>query len=122
MAKKVLICDDEISVRELIKKIVQREGYEALLAKDGDESIDMACHNAPDLIILDLTMPGKTGYDVCMALKRQSLTKDIYIIVLTGNLLEMDDKWKKMTKPDFLFTKPVIPRQLRMKLHEVLDR
>ena len=121
MNKKVLICDDEFYVRELVKKLVQREGYEALLAENGEEGLNIACQNMPDLIILDLTMPGKSGYEVCETLKKLSQTKNIFIIVLTGNLLEMDDKWKKMTKPDYVITKPFIPQKLRSKLHEVLD-
>lgn len=121
MAKKVLICDDEIYIRELVNKVVKKEGYETLVAQSGFEGLSLACEELPDLIILDLTMPGTSGYEICNTLKRQSETEKIYIIVLTGNLLEMDDKWKGIAKPDYVITKPFAPSKLRRKLHEVLD-
>ncbi len=121
MAKKVLICDDEIYVRELVSSVVVREGYEALTADNGNTSLEMAWREAPDLIILDLRMPGKTGFEVCEELKKKAKTKNTYIIILTGSWLDLNTTWDREARPDCVITKPFAPRKLRQKLHEVLD-
>ena len=121
MADKVLICDDEVCINEVLKLVIQREGYEVISAYDGIEALNLAFSEVPDAIILDLNMPGKTGYEVCKCLRGDMVTKDIFIIVLTGNWMELDKSWGIDSKPDYIFTKPVAPGMLSQKLHELLD-
>lgn len=121
MSKKVLICDDEPYILESVKHVVMKEGYSVLIAEDGIESLDMARKESPDLMILDVMMPGKTGYEVCKDLKGDSATKNIHIIILTARGQEADEKMGIEVGADEYMTKPFSPRKLRHRLHEILE-
>ncbi len=122
MSKKVLICDDDIYVVEVLKKLVEKEGYEALIAYDGIKALDIACKKIPEAMILDLKMPGKSGDEICTALKENHATEDIFIMVLTGDCLNPDGTGAMKTSPDCFLTKPVAPNKLKRKLHQILDQ
>ena len=68
-ARKVLIADDEPDIRELLQYNLSAAGFEVILAKDGDEALDKAKKNKPDLILLDVMMPKKSGVEVCKILR-----------------------------------------------------
>ena len=121
MNKKVLICDDEPFILESVRHVVTREGYEAITAVDGLKGIDLAQKEKPSLIILDVMMPGKTGYEVCKILKEEPETKGIFIIILTARGQELDEKLGLEAGADEYLTKPFSPRKLRQRLHEILD-
>ena len=78
--KKILIADDEPDILEIIQYNLQNEGYEVATAKNGNEAIDMAKRFQPDLIILDIMMPGKNGIEVCNILRLQPAFNDTLII------------------------------------------
>ncbi|MDT8318045.1 MAG: response regulator [bacterium] len=122
MSNKVLICDDDIYVVEVLKMLVEKEGYEALIAYDGVKALDMACKEVPEAMILDLKMPGKSGYEICTALKGNQRTKEIFIMILTGRSLYCQGTGAMETSPDCLLTKPVAPKKLRRKLHEIFNQ
>src|SRR4051812_23091497 len=82
--RKVLIADDEPDILEIIKYNLSAEGYEVITAKDGSEAIDKAKTTKPDLIILDIMMPKKTGVQVCEYLRSQPGFQDTLIIFLTA--------------------------------------
>ena len=71
--RKILVADDENDILEIISFNLKAEGYEVFTAKNGDEAIDSAKKNNPDLIILDVMMPRKNGFEVCNILRQQSL-------------------------------------------------
>lgn len=121
MAKKILICDDEPYILESVKHVVSREGYETLVAEDGNKGLDLAQQERPDLMILDVMMPGKSGYDICKILKDGPDTRDIFIIMLTARGQELDEKMGLESGADEYMTKPFSPRKLRQRLHEILD-
>lgn len=121
MSKKVLICDDEPFILESVKHVVKREGFDTITAEDGLKGLDLAKREIPDLMILDVMMPGKTGYEVCKILKSDSGTKDIFVIILTARGQELDEKLGLEAGADEYMTKPFSPRKLRQRLHEILD-
>src|SRR5579885_3506858 len=83
-ARKVLIADDEPDILEILKYNLVNEGYEVITAKDGDEALEKARRNHPDLVVLDIMMPKKTGVEVCQLLRTQAEFKDTLIIFLTA--------------------------------------
>ncbi len=80
---KILVIDDEDEVREMIRRILRFSSYEVIEARNGNEGYDMALSAKPDLITLDIMMPGKDGFTLCEELKRNPKTKAIPVIVLT---------------------------------------
>lgn len=120
MTKKVLICDDEPHIIESLAYVVRREGYEAITAEDGEEGLKKANEMSPDLIILDIMMPKRTGFEVCEQLKKGERTKDIYVIILTARGEEADEVKGERAGADEFITKPFSPRRLSTRLHEIL--
>lgn len=90
MAKTILFIEDESAMQKTVGAIVQKEGYDMISALDGDLGLKLAKEKHPDLILLDLVLPKKDGFDVLRSLKQEEQTKSIPIIVLT-NLGEMEN-------------------------------
>jgi DNA-binding response OmpR family regulator len=84
MGEKILVVDDEQPVRELLKTLFEREGYEAILAANGEEAVRLAESENPHLIILDAVMPELDGIKTCIALRANERTRAIPIILATG--------------------------------------
>ncbi|MDX2292677.1 MULTISPECIES: response regulator, partial [Streptomyces] len=82
--KQILIADDEVDILEIVGYNLSKEGYEIYTAKDGNEALDKARQLNPDLIILDIMMPKKTGVEVCQILRSQPAFQDTLIIFLTA--------------------------------------
>lgn len=89
----LLIIDDEATNIQLISDFLEAQGIEIMIAKNGADGISRAKKGQPDLILLDIRMPGMDGYEVCHQLKSDESTRDIPIIFMTG-LTELDDKLK----------------------------
>ena len=118
----ILIADDEPDILEIISFNLRTEGYTVLLAKDGNEAIDLALKNNPSLIILDLMMPGKTGIEVCKILRAKPQFKETLIIYLTAiNDESMEIKGLETGGDDYI-TKPISPRLLTSKVNALLRR
>lgn len=83
MSKKILVADDDLDIRNLLKIILEKNGYQVSLAANGVEGLRKAISELPDLILLDVVMPAKTGWEVCKILKSQDITKHIPVIILT---------------------------------------
>lgn len=86
--KKILVVDDEPQIRDLIKDRLTLSNYTVLTASDGKEALDVARENQPDLILMDIAMPEIDGYTTCSKLKKDSKTKSIPVLLLTGKDLE----------------------------------
>jgi len=82
-AKRILIVDDNRSLVTAAQRILQKAGFEAMTACDGSEGLTKARAEKPDLVILDIVMPGLDGYDVCRALHKDPATADIPVLMLT---------------------------------------
>ena len=120
MPKKVLICDDEPYIVESVSYVVRKAGFEALIAEDGEEALKAGLEQKPDLIFLDIMMPGMTGYEVCRRLKQNPDTRDTYVIMLTARGQEEDERKALEMGADEFMTKPFSPRKMRTKLIELL--
>jgi DNA-binding response OmpR family regulator len=83
--KKVMIVDDDILIRETVRLALLQAGYDAIAAEDGDEAEELIPAEKPDLIILDLYMPGTPGIELCRKLKTNAQTKNIPIMIFTGS-------------------------------------
>jgi two-component system alkaline phosphatase synthesis response regulator PhoP len=106
-AKKVLIADDEPDIVEILKYNLEREGYQVITAKDGDEAIDKARHTQPDLVVLDMMMPKKNGVEVCEILRAQPAFRDTLILFLTALSDEATQLKGFNTGADDYISKPV---------------
>ena len=84
MAEKILVADDEQEIRNLLDHFLKGQGYEVILASDGHEALKLAVEENPQVIILDIKMPGLDGLEVCKQLKENEQTKLIPVIVITG--------------------------------------
>jgi DNA-binding response OmpR family regulator len=84
MAEKILVADDEQEIRNLLDHFLKGQGYEVILASDGNEALKLASEKNPQVIILDIKMPGLDGLEVCKRLKEKEQTKLIPVIVITG--------------------------------------
>jgi len=112
MPDKILIADEEIVNRKLLANILKKENCELIEAGDGDEAIELTLQELPDLILLDIMMPGKDGYEVCHELKRDSRSADIPIIFFSARG-ETEDKIKglELGGVDYV-TKPFDKREV----------
>ncbi|MEI7735236.1 MAG: response regulator transcription factor [Ferruginibacter sp.] len=120
--KKILIADDEPDILEIIQYNLQGEGFEVSTAKNGNEAIEKAKRVLPDLIILDIMMPGKTGLEVCNILRQQPAFKNTLIIFLTALSDEGTEIKGLETGADDYLTKPVSPKVLVSKVNALFRR
>lgn len=120
--KKILIADDEPDILEIIQYNLQAEGYDVVTAKNGNEAIDLAKKFQPDLIILDIMMPGKNGIEVCNILRLQPAFNDTLIIFLTALSDEGTEIKGLETGADDYLTKPVSPKVLVSKVNALFRR
>jgi CheY-like chemotaxis protein len=108
MGKKILVIDDEPDVVTYLKTLLQKNGYEVLVATDGEEALKVSETDAPDLITLDIMMPKETGVRFYRKLKKEEHLKNIPIIVISG----MAGRHLAVPKPEAIFEKPVDREQL----------
>jgi len=111
--KKILIVDDDMTLRELYEERIKAEGFMILSASDGEEAIEKATKDKPDLILLDIMMPKINGIDVMKMLREKAETKDIPIIILTALIQEID-KIKGMMSPAdaYLVKSEIMPKEV----------
>lgn len=119
---KILVADDENDILEIISFNLKAEGYEVFTAKNGDEAIDIAKKNQPDLIILDVMMPRKNGFEVCNILRQQPLFKDTLIIFLTALNDENTEIKGLENGADDYITKPISPKVLISRVNALFRR
>ena len=117
---KILVVEDEPGLRAGIKAILEKNGFEVIMAVDGKEGLDMARKEYPDLIILDLMMPKIDGYKVCRLLKFDSRYKHIPIIIFTVRAEKEDAKIASDSGADAYLTKTLDAKALLDKIEELL--
>ncbi len=120
--KKILIADDEPDILEIVRYNLISEGYTVFTAKDGNEAIEMAKRQQPDLILLDIMMPGKNGIEVCNLLRMQPAFKDTLIVFLTALSDEGTEIKGLETGADDYITKPISPKVLLSKVNALFRR
>jgi two-component system, OmpR family, alkaline phosphatase synthesis response regulator PhoP len=121
-AKKILVADDEPDILEIISYNLRKEGYEVFTASDGNEALDKARLHHPDLIILDIMMPKKTGVEVCQILRTQPEFSQTLIIFLTAVSDEAVQIKGLESGADDYVTKPVSPKVLISRVNAIFRR
>jgi len=118
-AKRVLVVDDDVKTVELVKLYLNRDGYRVLTAYDGVEALRQAREGHPDLIVLDIMLPGIDGLEVCRTLRNES---EVPIIMLTAKITDQDKLTGLSLGADDYMTKPFSPRELAARVRAVLRR
>jgi phosphate regulon transcriptional regulator PhoB len=122
MKEKILIVEDEKDIVKMLEYNLQKEGFKILSARDGEDALDTANKEQPDLVILDLMLPGMDGLEVCKALKGGAKTARIPIIMLTAKAQESDKVIGLELGADDYMIKPFSPRELVARIKAVLRR
>ena len=119
MSETILIIEDEPKVARVARDYLEKNGYRVLVANDGNSGLAMARGEKPDLLVLDLMLPGMDGLDVCRALRRES---DLPIIMLTARAEETDRLIGLEIGADDYISKPFSPRELVARVRALLRR
>ncbi|MBI4289231.1 MAG: response regulator transcription factor [Chloroflexi bacterium] len=117
--KRILVVDDDVKTAELVKMYLDRDGYRVLVTHDGIEAVRLARESHPDLIVLDLMLPGADGLQVCRTLRNES---DVPIVMLTARTTDQDKLAGLDLGADDYVTKPFSPRELAARVRAVLRR
>ena len=120
MSKRVLICDDEPYIVESVSYVVRKAGFDVVTAEDGEQALEAAHRERPDLVFLDIMMPGISGDEVCRRLKSDPTTRATHVVILTARGQEEDERRAMEMGADEFMTKPFSPRKLRARLLELL--
>jgi DNA-binding response OmpR family regulator len=120
MPKKILAAEDSPTILEMIKQSLEEGGFSVITAIDGQDALEKARVQKPDLIVLDLMLPKVDGYKVCRMLKFDEKYKAIPIIVLTARAGEADKKLAAEVRADAYLVKPFEPEVLLSKIKEFL--
>jgi DNA-binding response OmpR family regulator len=120
--KKILVVDDEVDLVETVRFPLEIEGYNVLVSYNGEDALDQARKENPDLIILDLMLPKLDGYKVCRLLKFDERYKHIPILMLTAKTQEKDKILGKETGADEYITKPFEMDYLMEKVKAYLNK
>ena len=120
MAKKILVVDDEQDILDLLVFNLKSEGYKTVTAMDGDEALELASQSKPDLIILDVMLPKKDGWEVIRELRKQPKTQDIPVVFLTARDSEFDEVLGLELGADDYIVKPIALRKLLVRVKKAL--
>ena len=119
--KKILLADDNDLIRQLIGVTLGEDQYDLVHATDGEEALRFAWEKRPDLVLLDVAMPGIDGFQVCQALKSDPRTSRIVVLMLTAKGSDADRAMGDEVGADGYFSKPFSPIALLGRVHEILD-
>ncbi len=120
MSPKVLIADDEPNIVVSLEFMMKREGYDVLVARNGPEALEVIRREHPNLVLLDATMPGMTGFDVCEAVRADAEVRDTGIVMLTAKGRETDMARGVGAGADVYVTKPFSTRDLVQTVRDLL--
>ncbi len=121
MPKEILIVDDEPSIVVPVQFLMQQQGYDVLVAEDGHDALDMIYKYQPDLVLLDIMLPGIDGYEVCEIVRLNPKLRDVKIIFLTAKGREVEIAKGLALGADAYITKPFSNAELVAKVKTVLD-
>ncbi|MER7280842.1 response regulator transcription factor [Dactylosporangium sp. CA-052675] len=118
----ILVADDDMDIRDLVAFKLEQAGYEVVAVDNGLAALTAATENPPDLVVLDVMMPGMSGIDVCRQLRQEQGTKALPIILLTARAQEGDVEVGFGAGADDYIVKPFSPRELVSRVEAVLAR
>lgn len=119
MAKKIVVVDDEKPIADILQFNLEKEGYDVLTANDGDEALELILKEVPDLVLLDIMLPGKDGMEICREVRK---SHDMPIIMLTAKDDEIDKVLGLELGADDYVTKPFSTRELIARVKANLRR
>jgi two-component system alkaline phosphatase synthesis response regulator PhoP len=119
---KILIAEDSATIRRLVAARLSADGFEVLEAADGEEALQLARSDRPDLLVLDKVMPKLDGFEVVRALREDPETKTVPIVMLTGRTSEADVLGGLGLGVEEYMPKPFSPRELSARVRRALDR
>ena len=120
MTKKVLIVEDEENISLALRYLIKGEGYEVMIARDGEEALAMVEETPPDLMLLDVMMPKRDGYDVCQTIRGNPAWRTIKIIMLSAKGRDIEVEKGMALGADDYMTKPFSTRDLAAKVRAML--
>ena len=121
MAHKILIADDEPNILISLEYLMKREGFDVSVARDGQEAIDAIVRDHPQLVLLDLMMPKKTGLEVCQEVRANPALHDVLILMLTAKGRDTDVAKGTAMGANAYVTKPFSTRELVAKVRAMLE-
>ncbi len=123
MPKKIMVVDDEESVLELLKAVLENDGYDVITASGGEECLEKLKKVKPDLVLLDMMMPGMSGREVCERIRKDPKTKNLKVIFVTvARFSEMGkDTLSKMSVADYI-TKPFDNNDLIKRVKKIVGK
>jgi DNA-binding response OmpR family regulator len=119
--KKILIVDDDPAISIMLDKLMKAYGYETVMAQDGLQALDMARTEKPDLIVLDVMLPGMDGYKVCRWIKFDQQLKKIPVMILTSRMSPQDEQLAFECGADAFVTKAVKTEVILSQLKSLLE-
>ena len=118
----VLVADDDADIRDLVAFKLEQAGFDVITAEDGPAALSAAHDKSPDVAVLDISMPGMSGLDVCRMLRADPSTADMMIIMLTARAQETDVEGGFSAGADDYLVKPFSPRELTSRVQALLGR
>jgi len=122
MSPTILVADDEPNIVISLEYLLRREGYTVLIARDGQEALDVITRDKPELVLLDVMMPKKTGFEVCQEVRAVESLQGVRILMLTAKGRDTDVAKGMALGADAYMTKPFATRELVEKVAEILQR
>jgi DNA-binding response OmpR family regulator len=120
MSRHVLIADDEPNIVISLEFLMKREGWRVSIARDGDAALEFIRRERPDLVLLDVMMPGRSGFEVCQAVRGDEALAAVKIVMLSAKGRETDLAKGSALGADAYMTKPFSTRELADKVRELL--
>jgi DNA-binding response OmpR family regulator len=121
VTRKILIVDDEPNIVAAVEFLLRRKGHEVLVARNGDEALLLVAASTPDLVLLDVMMPAKSGYEVCKRLRERPEWQGIKIIILSAKGRDAEVSKGLSLGADIYVTKPFSTRDLMSKIDALLE-
>jgi DNA-binding response OmpR family regulator len=121
-ARTILVADDDLHILSLVRNYLRKRDFRVIEASDGDEAMQLILEHRPDLVVLDVMMPGQTGWEVCRSIRENAALKDTGVIMLTG----IGERLNEMTSPlygaDAYLDKPFDFDDLEKRVNDVLAK
>jgi DNA-binding response OmpR family regulator len=121
MSKHILIADDEPNIVISLEFLMKREGYRVSVARDGEAALEAIRRERPDLVLLDVMMPGKSGFEVCQAIRGDDTLATVKIVMLSAKGRDTDLAKGNALGADAYMTKPFSTRELADKVRDMLS-
>ncbi|MEO0250196.1 MAG: response regulator [candidate division WOR-3 bacterium] len=122
MAKKILVIEDDPAITRLVDYSLKHEGYDVITASNGLEGIRKAKYETPDLVILDVMLPGMDGFEICHRLRSDAATEKLPILMFSAKAQEMDRTTGMKVGADDYLPKPAAPAEIVSRVEKLLAR